>query len=166
MSQSFSGHFSQGVLWYFLTYVGSAHFWGVQNSEFQYFLGFLEKWIFLGGMKILWIFFWGHHKIGLVWGSFLCNLGSFFKVKVENWNIFLGLLKFQIFFWGAWNSWYFWGWTVDAGSEPTYAEKIEYPPPPPRAIFVTIATVKDFYTLAIGLMNLKEEIGEMCFLIF
>ena len=41
-------------------------FWGVQNSEFQYFLGFSEKLIFLGGMKILWIFFWGHHKIGLV----------------------------------------------------------------------------------------------------
>ena len=40
-------------------------FW-VQNSEFQYFLGFSEKIIFFGGMKILWIFFWGHHKIGLV----------------------------------------------------------------------------------------------------
>ena len=35
-------------------------FWD-RNSEFQYFLGFSEKWIFLGGMKILWIFFffWG-----------------------------------------------------------------------------------------------------------
>ena len=63
---------------------------GVQNSEFQYFFGFSEKWIFLGGMKILWIFFWGHHKIWLVWGSFLCNLGSFFKVNVQNWDIFLG----------------------------------------------------------------------------
>ena len=41
-------------------------FLGVQNSEFQYFLGFSEKLILLGGMKILWIFFWGHHKIGLV----------------------------------------------------------------------------------------------------
>ena len=29
---------------------------GVQNFEFQYFLGFQEK-IFLGGIKILWIFF-------------------------------------------------------------------------------------------------------------
>ena len=26
---------------------------------------------------------------------------GFFKVKVQNWDIFLGLLKFQIFFWGA-----------------------------------------------------------------
>ena len=41
-------------------------FFGVQNSEFQYFLGFSEKLIFFGGMKILWIFFWGYHKIGLV----------------------------------------------------------------------------------------------------
>ena len=40
-------------------------FW-VQNSEFQYFFGFSEKLIFFGGMKILWIFCWGHHKIGLV----------------------------------------------------------------------------------------------------
>ena len=32
-------------------------FFGVQNSEFQYFLGFSEKFIFFGGMKILWIFF-------------------------------------------------------------------------------------------------------------
>ena len=40
-------------------------FW-VQNSEFQYFFGFSEKLIFFWGMKILWIFFGGHHKIGLV----------------------------------------------------------------------------------------------------
>ena len=33
--------------------------YGVQNSEFQYFWGFSEKSIFLGGMKILWIFFGG-----------------------------------------------------------------------------------------------------------
>ena len=25
----------------------------------------------------------------------------FFKVKVQNWDISFGLLKFQIFFWGA-----------------------------------------------------------------
>ena len=41
----------------------------VQNSEFQYFFGFSEKLFFFwggGGVKILWIFFGGHHKIGLV----------------------------------------------------------------------------------------------------
>ena len=32
-------------------------FLGVQNFEFQYFSGFSEKLIFLGGMKIFWIFF-------------------------------------------------------------------------------------------------------------
>ena len=41
----------QGVLWYFHTCVGSGYFLGVQNSEFQYFLGFSEKWIFLGGYE-------------------------------------------------------------------------------------------------------------------
>ena len=40
-------------------------FW-VQNSEFQYFFWFSEKLIFFGGMKILWKFYGGHHKIGLV----------------------------------------------------------------------------------------------------
>ena len=40
----------------------------VQNFEFQYFLGFSEKIIFFWGMKILWIFVLGHHKIGLYLG--------------------------------------------------------------------------------------------------
>ena len=31
----------------------------------------------------------------------VCVLRSFFKVKVQNWEYFLGLLKFQIFFGGA-----------------------------------------------------------------
>ena len=65
-------------------------FFGVQNSEFQYFFGFSKKLIFFWGMKILWIIFLGHHKIGQVRGSFLCNLGSFFKAKVQNWDIFWG----------------------------------------------------------------------------
>ena len=38
--------------------------------------------------------FLGHHKIWLVLGSFLCILGSFFKVNVQNWDIFWGLIKF------------------------------------------------------------------------
>ena len=29
------------------------------------------------------------------------HLRSFFKVKVQNWGYFFGLLKFQIFFGGA-----------------------------------------------------------------
>ena len=42
-------------------------FFGVQNSEFQFFFLYFQKnEYFLGGMIILWIFFGGHHKIGLV----------------------------------------------------------------------------------------------------
>ena len=39
-------------------------------------------------MKILWIFF----------GSFLCILGSFLKVKVQNRGFFLGRKNFKYFF--------------------------------------------------------------------
>ena len=39
-------------------------FFGVQILNFNIFWGFQKKKI--GGMKILWIFFGGHHKIGLV----------------------------------------------------------------------------------------------------
>ena len=48
-------------------------FWGggVQNFEFQYFSGFSEKLIFLGGMKILWIFFGIITKIDYIKGPFL-----------------------------------------------------------------------------------------------
>ena len=46
------------------------------------------------GMKILLIFFWGHHKIGLVLGSFLCNLGSFLRSR-----IFFGVAKISNIFW-------------------------------------------------------------------
>ena len=38
-------------------------FFGVQNSEFQYFLVFRKMNIF-GGMKILWIFLWVITKLG------------------------------------------------------------------------------------------------------
>ena len=49
------------------------------------------------GMKILWIFFWGHQKIGLYW-SFICILGSSLKVKVQNGGYFFGLQNFKYFF--------------------------------------------------------------------
>ena len=41
-------------------------FLGVQNFEFQYFLRLFRKMNIFWGMKILWIFFLGHHKIGIV----------------------------------------------------------------------------------------------------
>ena len=41
-------------------------------------------------MKILWIFLGGHLNIGLVLGSFLCNLGSFLRSRYRNLDIFGG----------------------------------------------------------------------------
>ena len=56
--------------------------------------------IFLG-MKIMWIFFWGHPKIGLVLGVISMYFRVFFLGKYTESGYFLGLQKFQIFFWGA-----------------------------------------------------------------
>ena len=50
-----------------------------------------------GGMTILWIFFWGHHKIGLYLGVISMHFRVFLKVKVQNGGYCFGLLKFQIF---------------------------------------------------------------------
>ena len=38
-------------------------------------------------------------KLDYFWGSFLCILGSFLKVKVQIRNIFGGLLNYKIFVW-------------------------------------------------------------------
>ena len=54
-------------------------FWD-QNFEFRYFLGVFRKINIFWGMKILWIFFWGHHKIGLYLEVIL---RYFLKVKVH-----------------------------------------------------------------------------------
>ena len=51
-------------------------FW-VQNFEFQYFLGFFRIINIFGGMEILWIFFWGHHKIGLCLGVISMHFSVF-----------------------------------------------------------------------------------------
>ena len=54
-----------------------------------------------GGMKILSIFFGGHHKIGLYLGVISMYFRVFSKGQGTKWGIFFGLLKFQIFYWGA-----------------------------------------------------------------
>ena len=41
-------------------------FFGFKILNFNIFWGFEKNEYFFGGMKILWIFFGGHHKIGLV----------------------------------------------------------------------------------------------------
>ena len=52
-------------------------------------------------MKILWILLGVITKLDIIYGSFLCILGYFLKVKVQNVGYLFGLLKVQIFFWGA-----------------------------------------------------------------
>ena len=69
-------------------------------------------------MKILWIFL----------GSFLCILGSYLKVNVQNGGYFWGLLEFQIFFGVLEIPDIFLGLTEDAGPEPTYEYKVRVPP--------------------------------------
>ena len=74
----------------------------------MYFWGFQKINIF-GGMKILWIVFGGHHKIGLHLGVISMHLGSFLRPRyrmgvflgvAKASNIFGGSLKFFILFWG------------------------------------------------------------------
>ena len=68
--------------------VGTLIFSGIRRLGL--FLGFFRKINNFLGMKILWIFLWGHHKIGLVLASFLCILGTFLRSKVQNWDILGG----------------------------------------------------------------------------
>ena len=72
-------------------------FLGVQNIEFQYF--FFQKTEYFLGMKILWTFFWGHHKIGLYLEVISMHFRFFSEGQGTEWRIFLGLLNFQIFIW-------------------------------------------------------------------
>ena len=70
----------------------------VQNFEFHYFWGdFRKKNYFLGYEDFVDIF-GVITKLNYIEVSFLCILGSFLKVKVQNGGYFLGLVKFQIFF--------------------------------------------------------------------
>ena len=50
------------------------------------------------GIKILWIFFGGHHKIGLYLGVVSMHFRVFSKGQHTEWGILFGLLKYQIFF--------------------------------------------------------------------
>ena len=50
-----------------------------------------------GGMKILWIFFGGHHKIGLCLGVISMHFNVFSLGQGTEWGYYFGLVKFQIF---------------------------------------------------------------------
>ena len=119
-------HPSRGTLIFLCKHRLGSFFW-VQNFIFQYFLGFSEKnnW----GMKILWIFFGGHQKIGL----YLVIISMHFKVfssRYRIWDIFLVCQNFKYFF-GCLDFLIFLGWSVDAAPDPTFEEKMRVPPPPP-----------------------------------
>ena len=52
-------------------------------------------------MKILWKFFGDITKLDYTLLLYLCIIGDFLTVKVQNGAIFLGMLKFQILFCSA-----------------------------------------------------------------
>ena len=74
-------------------YMGSDHFWGVNNSEFQYYFWVFRK------LNIFGVLTFCGYNIGLIIkfdyikGSFLCILRSMYRM-----GAILGLPKFQISF--------------------------------------------------------------------
>ena len=77
------------LIFSYIRIVGSGHFWGVQNFEFQYFWE-LSGNKYFWGMKILCIFWGVIRKLDYIKGSFLCILEYFLKVNVQNGGIFFG----------------------------------------------------------------------------
>ena len=63
------------------------------------------------GMKILWIFFGGHHKIGLYLEVISMHFRVFSEGQGTELRIFFGLLKFQIhvYIWVLEIPYIFWG---------------------------------------------------------
>ena len=74
---------------FLLAYIGSSHFLGFKILNLTIFDGFRKMNTF-GGMKVLWISFWVITKLDYIYESFLCILGSFLMVKVQNGGYFLG----------------------------------------------------------------------------
>ena len=64
-------------------------FFGVQNFEFQYFLGFSEKKIFFG-MEELWIFFGSSHNWTIFRVHFYAFFGLFLRSRYRMGDIFWG----------------------------------------------------------------------------
>ena len=86
-------HFSTGpqggtLIFSYIRRLGS-FFW-VKYCEFQYFWGFSEKINMFWGMKILWIFLGGHHKIGLYLGVISMHFRFFFLRSRYRMGVFLG----------------------------------------------------------------------------
>ena len=62
-------------------------------------MGVFRKINIFGGMKILWIFFGGHHKTGQVSAAISMNVWSVLKVNVQIGDIF-GVAKISNIFGG------------------------------------------------------------------
>ena len=74
----------RGVLSYFHIYLGSDHFFGVQNFEFQYFWGFSEKKIFFffgGGVSKFCGYFLGSSQS---WTYFRCHFFAFKRLFIRS----------------------------------------------------------------------------------
>ena len=65
------------------------------------FFGVFRKINIFWGMKILWIFFGGHYKIGLYLGVISVHFRVDSQGNGTEWGYFIGLLKFQLFFGGV-----------------------------------------------------------------
>ena len=84
-------------------------FFGVKNSEFQYFFCIFRKMNIFGGYDDFCGYFWGSSQNWASLRVISMQFRVFFKVNVQNWDIFwvakisniiLGCLKFLIFFRG------------------------------------------------------------------
>ena len=65
-------------------------FFGVQNSEFQYFLGFSEKMNIFGGYEDFVNNFWGSSQNWASLRVISMRFRVFFKVKVQIWDFVWG----------------------------------------------------------------------------
>ena len=65
--------------------------WGVQENENNLEYDEIVDIFFMGGGGVI-------TKMDYFWGSFIYILGHFLNVKVQNWNIFSGLLNVCLIF--------------------------------------------------------------------
>ena len=65
-------------------------FFGVQNSEFQYFLGFSEKMNIFGGYEDFVDIILGSSQNWASLRVISMHFRTFFNVNVQNWDIFWG----------------------------------------------------------------------------
>ena len=112
------------VLWYFHAYVGLGHFWGLINLNFNIFGGFQKNEYFWGYEDFVDIFWESLQN----WTIFRGHFYAFKGLQGTEWGIFFGVAKISNFLGVLDIPDIFLGWTVDAGLEPTYEEKMRVTP--------------------------------------